>query len=292
MVSFILDNIRQDEKTGKYYTTFDESYRKHDCDIKPGRAKPRVEINLDYIKNNLETIVNNGISQEVFNFMQRHFKETGELISIIQSNKGKPILYTFQTKNGIKYLDKTKIYPYHPNNLNTYFTYEDTAGNIHYTKIENGTVREVIFNASTVARYQNEIVIDKNGKKIPLDWEGMFRAEADNAFEYDNLTNQDIENIYKIIDKNSETDVQPETNIQPENLPGFRQSLNILLNDEDTMKELEKKCIYKEDIDVESEGEFEEFMQSNMEAFSEVINNSNLDKQVKERLIDIKGQCK
>ena len=291
MVSFILDNIKYDKKTGKYYTLFDESYRKHDCDIKPGRAKPRVEINLDYIKNNLETIVNNGNIQEVYNFMQKHFDETGELMSIIQSNKGKPILYIFQTKNGIKYLDKTKIHFYHPNNLNTYFTYEDTNGKIHYIKIENGTVRDVVFDAKTVKIYQNTKEKDKDGNEVPIDWEGILKVEADNAFEYDNLTDQDIENIYNIIDENGEANIKPETDIKHENLPTFRQSLNILLNDENIMKELEKEGIYKEDIDVESEGEFEQFMQFNISAFSKVINNSNLDEQVKKRLTDIKGQC-
>ena len=58
------------------------------------------------------------------------------------------------------------------------------------------------------------------------------------------------------------------------------------------MKELEKKDIYKEDIDVESEEMFEQFMMYNMDAFSEVINQSNLDEQIKKRLTNIKGQCK
>lgn len=58
------------------------------------------------------------------------------------------------------------------------------------------------------------------------------------------------------------------------------------------MKELEKKCIYKEDIDGKSEEEFEQFMMSNMDAFSEVINKSNLDEQIKKRLTNIEGQCK
>lgn len=157
-------------------------------------------------------------------------------MSIIQSNKGKPILYIFQTKNGIKYLDKTKIYFYHPNNLNTYFTYEDTDGNIHYIKIENGTVRDVVFDAKTVKKYQNTKEKDKDGNEVPIDWEGILKVEADNAFEYDNLTDQDIENIYNIIDGNGGT----------ENRSIFEQDLDMLLNNKDVINELEKFGIYRD----------------------------------------------
>lgn len=119
----------------------------------------------------------------------------------------------------------------------------------------------------------------------------MLQAEADNAFEYYNLTDQDIQEIYNTIYESGGTDVQPKTNAQSENQPSFRQSLNALLNNEEIMKELEKKCIYKEDFDVQSEEAFEQFMMFNMGAFSEVINKSNLDEQIKKRLTDIKGQC-
>ena len=57
------------------------------------------------------------------------------------------------------------------------------------------------------------------------------------------------------------------------------------------MKELEKNCIYKEDIDVESEEEFKQFIMYNIDVFLEVINRSNLDEDIKKRLTDIKGQC-
>ena len=282
MVDFILSNIKQDKKTGKYYTTFDESYRNHDCDIKPGSYKPRVEINLDYIKNNLETIVSRNLSQEVINFMEKHFRETGEFISII--------LHIFQTNGNIKALVNS-LYYYQPNNVNSYFTYEDTDGNIYYVKIENGTVKEIKFNANTVEEYKKTTEEDKNGKIVPVDWEGMLQAEADNAFEYYNLTDQDIQEIYNTIHEDGGIDIQPGTNIQPENQLTFRQSLNILLNNEEIMKELEKNYIYKEDIDVESEEEFKQFIMYNIDVFSEVINRSNLDEDIKKRLTDIKGQC-
>ena len=291
MVDFILNNIKQDKKTGKYYTIFDESYRNHDCDIKPGSSKPRVEINLDYIKNNLETIVSRNLSQEVINFMEKHYRETGEFISIIQSDKGKPILHIFQTNGNIKALVNS-LYYYQPNNVNSYFTYEDINGNVYYVKIENGTVKEIKFNANTVKEYKKLTEEGKNGKIVTVDWEGMLQAEADKAFEYYNLTDQDIQEIYNTIHEDSGTDIQPRTNVQPENQLTFRQSLNILLNNEEIMKELEKKDIYKEDIDVESEEMFEQFMMYNMDAFSEVINQSNLDEQIKKRLTNIKGQCK
>ena len=290
MVDFILSNIKQDKKTGKYYTTFDESYRNHDCDIKPGSSKPRVEINLDYIKNNLETIVSRNLSQEVIGFMQKYFRETGEFISIIQSDKGKPILHIFKTNGNIKALVNS-LYYYQPNNINSYFTYEDTDGNVYYVKIENGTVKEVKFSANTVEEYKKTTEEDKNGKIVPVDWEGMLQAEADKAFEYYNLTDQDIQEIYNTIHEDGGTDIQPGTNIQPENQLTFRQSLNTLLNNEEIMKELEKNYIYKEDIDVESEEEFKQFIMYNIDVFSEVINRSNLDEDIKKRLTDIKGQC-
>lgn len=290
MVDFILSNIKQDKKTGKYYTIFDESYRKHDCNIKPGRTKPRAEINLDYIKNNIETIVNRPLSQEVIDFMQKYFRETGEFISIIQSDKGNPILHIFKTNGNIKALVNS-LYYYQPNNINSYFTYEDTDGNVYYVKIENGTVKEIKFNANVVEEYKKTTEEDKNGKIVPVDWEGMLQAEADKAFEYYNLTDQDIQEIYNTIHEDGETDIQPRTNVQPENQLTFRQSLNVLLNNEEIMKELEKNCIYKEDIDVESEEEFKQFIMYNIDIFSEVINRSNLDEDIKKRLTDIKGQC-
>ena len=290
MVDFILSNIKQDKKTGKYYTIFDESYRKHDCDIKPGRAKPRAEINLDYIKNNLETIASRNLSQEVINFMEKHYRETGEFISIIQSDKGKPILHIFQTNGNIKALVNS-LYYYQPNNVNSYITYEDTSGNIHYIKIENGTVRDVIFDAKTVKKYQDLKEKDKDGNEVSIDWEAILRVIADNAFEYDNLTDQEI---YNTIYESGGTD------IQPENQSIFEQDLNTLLNNEDVMNELEKIGIYKDYLfETTKEGikqminheQFEQIIQYDFEKFKNIINNSNLDEQIKKRLTNIEGQC-
>ena len=290
MVSFILDNIKQDERTGKYYTTFDESYRNHDCDIKPGSSKPRIEINLDYIKNNLETIASRNLSQEVINFMKKHYRETGEFISIIQSNNGKPILHIFQTNGNIKALVNSLHY-YQPNNINSYITYEDTSGNIHYIKIENGIVRDVIFDAKTVEKYQNLKEKDKDGNEVSIDWEAILRVVADNAFEYGNLTDQEI---YNTIYESGGTDVQPE------NQSIFEQDLNTLLNNEDVMNELEKIGIYKDYLfETTKEGikqminheQFEQIIQYDFEKFKNIINNSNLDEQIKKRLTNIEGQC-
>ena len=161
---------------------------------------------MDYIKNNLETIVSRNLSQEVINFMEKHYRETGEFISIIQSDKGKPILHIFQTNGNIKALVNS-LYYYQPNNVNSYFTYEDTDGNIYYVKIENGTVKEIKFNANTVEEYKKTTEEDENGKIVPVDWEGMLQAEADKAFEYYNLTDKDIQEIYNTIHENGETDI-------------------------------------------------------------------------------------
>ena len=64
-----------------------------------------------------------------------------------------------------------------------------------------------ISKVNLLEKYQNLKEKDKDGNEVSIDWEAILRVVADNAFEYGNLTDQEI---YNTIYESGGTDVQPE----------------------------------------------------------------------------------